>query len=526
MEVPPISDPPAPVDQSPNQGTPSDDPTTPDPPSTPSDPDERGKDEITITGSVPKERHGNLETTIPIVETPVEIPTVIDGKSTTITSTSTMKDVVTTVPPTPIYVTPDVATLTDSNGIPTATVTSTPGPISTPTVITTTDNQGRPTVITTDVLATVSVSTLTDSNGVPTATQTFYPSMPTSQTRVIVIRMKRRDYVVGFFLPTILSVLLAIPIRMIDLNVQLYYPFHELTRADGAPASESMLLRMGGIFGLQTAWRALGQKKMLPFLSTLLVWCSAILIPLSTEAVALKLYSLNGKCSIHNFEGCMMALAVFTIPARATMALLAFMIVLLCFIMISLRKWQSGVAHNPWSIAGMAALTTNPQTRSAIAGLPTRIKDIKYSRMREYLENKNFRLGYFVNARGEVEYGVMIHSESTPLQAPNPGNEDVWEFDEMTKGKKGRRIRNRLPFLMLSVIGRLVFGLFLAGLLVLILYYRFTGGETGFNQFMSSSTFGVRFLFTCFGVIINFFWSSIFEGGYSYNDRSSEGGLI
>ncbi|CAI4214936.1 unnamed protein product [Parascedosporium putredinis] len=425
-----------PVEQDPNEGTPDPDPGN--------------------GGGGGGGGGGDLVVT---ASTPVEIPTVIDGESTTITSTSTMLNVVTTVPN---FVTADVTTLTDSNGVPTATFTSTPPPVSTPTVITTTNARGETTVISTSALVSASTSVLTDSNGVATATQTF----------------------------TRLSRLVA-----------------------RHPAAQSVLLRMGGIFGVQTAIRSLKQMKFLPFLSSLLLWCSTILIPLSTEAVALKLYAVRDTCNINRGRGCMVVLAVYTIPARATMALLAFMIVLLCFIIISLRRWTSGVAHNPWSIAGMAALSTNPHTRAAVAALPTRAKNLKYSRMLEHLEHKNFRLGYFSNARGEVEYGVMVHSESAPLKplSPNPG--ETWEFDESAKGRKGHRVRNKLPFIMLSVVGRVVFALVLTGVLILVVYYRwFTSGDAAFNVFMSKTNFGVRFLFTCFGVAINFCWSSLFEG--------------
>ncbi|SPN96491.1 uncharacterized protein DNG_00019 [Cephalotrichum gorgonifer] len=497
-----------PGERKPDPGTPE----TPTDPATPTDPGNWGGGGGVITATIPPSNHPTLKTTIEVVVTPIQIPTVIDGKSTTLTSTSTIGN----VNGGPTYVPADVQTHLDSNGVPTATVTNIPDPVSTPTIITTTDSQGRPTTISTDVIIEPSVTVLTDENGIPTATQTFYPSEPTGESIVIVFSLSPSDYFIGYFLPTILAVLLTIPIRMIDLNAQRYYPFHELARQHGASARESLLLRSGGIFGIRTTFRALAGGKLLLSLSSLLVLCSAVLIPLSSEAVSLKLYNVNGQCTNMNLQGCIMSLSVFSIPARATVALLAFMIVLICGVMLTLRGWVSGVMGNPWSIAGIAALSTDARLRGLISKLPRGTKTVGYRRMAEGLEGWRFRLGYFVNRGGGVEYGVLAEDDggiSRPI--PTREEDDISDFEDAQgrgSARHGRDSGRPLPFLMLSVAGRILFALFIAGILVLILYYNNTGGDTAFERFMSQQTFGVRFMFTSFGVIISFFWSSLFDG--------------
>ncbi|MBE3049142.1 DUF3433 domain-containing protein, partial [Candidatus Bathyarchaeota archaeon] len=320
---------------------PADERKAPDtPPDTPAEPADPPGDEVTVT--LP-------QATLP----PSSYPT-LDG---TISIVSTLS---------PTFVTADISTLTNSDGNPTATITNTPTPFSTEAVITTTDAQGRPITITTDILATPTTKILTDSNGTPTATQTLYPA-PTASSRVLVFTLKKRDYFAGYFLPTILSSLLAIPVRTIELAAQRYYPFHELTRPHGSPASSSLLLRTGGIFGIRTTFRALRGGKLILSLSSLLVLCSAILIPLSSEAVSLKLYNADGACTLSDPHGCVMALSVFAIPARATLALLAFMVVLICGILLSLRRWVSGVAGDPWSAAAVAALCGSEGVRGVIS---------------------------------------------------------------------------------------------------------------------------------------------------------------
>ncbi|KAK3383353.1 hypothetical protein B0T24DRAFT_565994 [Lasiosphaeria ovina] len=57
---------------------------------------------------------------------------------------------------------------------------------------------------------------------------------------------------------------------------------------------------------------------------------------------------------------------------------------------------------------------------------------------------------------------------------------------------------------------RLLFLLFVSGLMVLILYYESTSLDTAFEAFMDSQKFGVRLLFTAFGVLISTVWEYYF----------------
>lgn len=495
------TDPPTEADPgTPDPGTP--DPETPDPGTpelpdnpTPGVPDPDDGETITIYPTVDPGSHVTLDKTITAVVTPIDIPTVIDGKSTTLTSRSTHH--LTAPAPDPTFITAHITTLTDADGNPTATTPKTPKPFSTPTEITTTDANGNPTTITTDVLVTPSTTILTDSNGIPTATQTLYPTQPTPTPHVLVFSLKKGDYFAGYFLPTILSVLLTIPIRALDLTAQQYHPVHQLTHARGAP---SLLVRTGGFPGLVTTFRSLSAGDFLLPLSSLLVLCSAVLIPLSSEAVSLKLYNVNGACTTKDLKGCVMALSVFGTPARATVALLAFMTVLAVGILVVLKGWVSGVAANPWSAAGVASLCGDERVRALITGLP-RTGTVSHEQMAEGLEGRRFRLGYYWK-EARVDYGIRMEDEvGAPVLIPQ---QDVSE--------DGGRITNRVPFLMLSTTGRALFAAFIVGLLVLILYYNNTGGDTAFERFMSQQTFGVRFLFTSVGVIISFFWASLFDG--------------
>lgn len=432
---------------------------------------------------------------------------------------------------------PAVVTLTDADGMPTATVTR--PPFSTPTLVTLFGADGAPTTtITTSALATPIVTTLRNSAGVPTATVTEYPVVvrpsgrpepepgtgtqppPESQIVVEIYSLSRLEYFIGFFLPPILSVMLTIPVRMIDLAAKQYQPWHALAYGagrGGAAASESLCLRTGGIHGISSSMRSLAEGSQAPlvFLTTLLTICSVAIVTLSPEAIALK---LHGSCSATDFRGCAMTLGVFLAPARAVVVLLAFMTLLIVLIsLVLLRRWRSGVAANPWTIAGVAALATNPDVRALFASLPTgRRGRVKHSELVKALAGHMFVLGHFVNDHGVSEYGVMIREEDDSQESDGSGPGIVGVRRQQTDAAEETRHKteHHLPFLMLSYKGRAAFLVLLTGLMVVILYYNNTWDDTPFEQFMDTSSFGVRALFTLVGICITFFWSSFFTSEF------------
>lgn len=424
----------------------------------------------------------------------------------------------------PTWVRPAVITMTDSNGVATATVTSTPRPVSTLSVMTVTNSLGAPiATITTTVLAAPRTVTLTDERGVATATHTEYPVLPTEPpTRSKILKtyeVSKAAYFVGFFLPPIVSGLLTIPIRMIDLSAKQSQPWHELTRANGAPAESSLCLRTGGMYGMVSSVRSLAGGQALVFLTTLLTLCSIALVPLSAEAVALK---LHGNCTATDFRGCAMTLGVFLGPARATIALLACMVVLVVLILIALLRWRSGLAANPWTIAGVASLSMNKEVRALFSSLPRGLRGrIEHKRLIKAFEGKNFKLGYFADQHGVPEYGVVVHHTAEPTSPKSPRSPSRLALyltrslgSERSTKLEENGTKHHLPFLMLSYTWRSVFLLFLTSLLVFILYYSNTNGDTEFEKFMATQNLGVRALFTLIGIGITFYWSSFFTSEF------------
>jgi fluoride exporter len=321
------------------------------------------------------------------------------------------------------------------------------------------------------------------------------------------------DYFVGRFLPVIIAVLLAIPLRVIDLNAKLYQPFYALAREGGALGANSMTLHYNGFRGFVTPFATMFQGHPVPFITTMLVWGSALMAPLATEALGLK---LHGHCHIAAIGGCAVAIGVSPAPTHALVALIALCATLLLALLFFLRNWETGLHANPWSIAGIASLAVNPDVR-------VHTHDEK-STKRAFAE-KRFGFGFFEAQSGRDEYGIVLYDDSgrslqsgiNNLQTPDPHSDGEYDpvYDVPPGGIPTKR--HVVPFIALSYTWRLLFAFFLSGLLVVILYYHITLTQrTSFKSFLDSQTFGVRFFFAALGVIVTFCWMAFFVSKSSW----------
>ncbi|KAL2255809.1 hypothetical protein VTK26DRAFT_2681 [Humicola hyalothermophila] len=311
---------------------------------------------------------GRTRTTQTIVTT----PTGIEPISLTFVSTSdgTLSTFTSTIPPT--------TRLTTISGA-VKTVTSTPPPKTS--------------------FSTRARSTRTyTSTTTPTATSGSNSPGPTTivgSTRVF--KWTEADIFLGTFLPPLLGVALVIPLRVIDLYAKLYQPFLALARPGGGSGAETLLLQYTGLMALVTPVVTLLQGHPVPFLTTLMVCCASFMAPLATEAIGLK---LHGTCYLSTASPtCGPALGVSPAPAHALVGLLGAVIVLLGLVLFFLSRWVTGVCADPWSIAGMASLAGNPQIR---------IRQNTERAMRRTVAHRRYGLGYFRNAAGRLDYGLIL----------------------------------------------------------------------------------------------------------------------
>jgi len=453
---------------------------------------------------------GGTPTVVTLAPPPTTFVTTIDGTpvtrvttppvtsfTTTVGGTLTTEIVVTT----PTGTEPITLTFVSTSGGTLSTFTRTQSPT---TIVATIS--GKLTTFTSTPRPSTSLSTKSGSTRTLNATPTSVSTLPTVVASTKVFGWGPKDLFVGTFLPPLFGIGLVILIRVIDLNAKLYQPFQSLAKDGGASGAESLAMQYAGIMAFITPVTTMLQGHPVPFITTIMVGCASFIVPLATEAIGLK---LHGTCYSNTAsKKCGPSLGISPTPANALIGLIAVIVILLLLVLFFSARWPTGVNANPWSIAGIASLAGNPQTRIQQGG-PAAIK--------RAVSEKQYAMGYYQNSFGQEEYGIVLADESgRGLQDSGDSGEAFngsEAFDGATSGRVGST--KLLPFMPLRFPWRIAFILFQLGVFIFIIYYYIyynnkvnDGGKLW--AFMTSNAFGVRFIFAVIGVIIAFGWQSFF----------------
>lgn len=463
---------------------------------------------------------GGVTTAMVLTTTPGRVVTT--AVATTISGTPTLLQTVMTITPTPSV--PDrvitASMVKTINGTPTtiATVMTIPMTVITADVETTIN--GKPTTIKTVMTTPVRVittSVTTTINGTPTTVPTTITLAPAPTNRPsgdgrsdesgvrVLPGFTSAQYFAATYLPTILAACLAVPFGIISSDVRRMQPFHALaTRHGGAPGLDSLTLDFGGIQSVVAPFVQAWRGEPVPLIASLGAWLSALLAPLAAEAIGFK---IHGSCIHLNIAGCGVTPGVSPAPTNALVALLAAMLVLLITTAFLLRRWETGVHADPWTLVAAASMSHSEALRECFQGdeLPSA------SGLRERIQEGRFQLALFDAAAGAdgernegtepcYEYGVV------PVTLPAIITENA-----VRPRKKPSRKRH-VPFIALTYTSRIIFLAVLIGLIALLGYYFQLREATPFELFMDSQGFGVKFLFALLGTVIALFWHAFFEG--------------
>jgi hypothetical protein len=431
-----------------------------------------------------------------------------------------------------------VGVITDSRGMPVATTTRVLERSST--VIILRNEKGQPTATGTFALPLPRPTygtndltiTLTNSLGVPTATVTGRPVAPKSDNNFFYAPDSDKLYIVSnsvywlvLYMPVVLALFCAIFSEMISNNLRELLPFNAMTRPDGATAEESLLMPKGVISGAVNSFQLLFRfKQPVSLLSDLLVVCSAIVTTLSTEAIGLR---LGGNCLPDNANGCYVGLAVFLPPTRAVQALLIASLLCLLVTAFILWRWDSGVAAPPGSLMATGSLMQNSRVLELFRGIRPEggvSKNISDRSVVGSLQGQRFKLQhYHTPSQRILLYGMVAKG---PRATSTEGlltdeKTKTWVHKTLTKASTFTKMtkrpswattpgildwstyRRRTTDKVLDVCGLV----YLAGLIILIIYYNVTvNPDTSFERFINDQDSGVRVLFTAFGILLSFFW--------------------
>jgi len=329
------------------------------------------------------------------------------------------------------------------------------------------------------------------------------------------------EYFIGTFLPTLLASLFANPWRLIDHDTKTLEPFAHLSRPGGGTAARTILLHYEGISGLvRVITQSPSPDHVVVTLSTLLMYSAALLSPLAAVSVRM---GLEGDCLQDYRLSCTGTLRASDKVIRGTQALLClvgcFTFAYCLLLGATWRKRAFGVTSDPRSILGIAKLSLNPFLTAALHGIPLQRSDGSFcGKEAAYaLRSTSFQFGYVSFPPADQEYAILVSDENAgrlerleeSVKLEDRNTTDVPSHDISPSPATLRR-RLLKSTLMVKIA---VFALLLAALISMILWYLFyPDTDTDFERFMNSEKFGVRFLFTLFGVLIGFGWGAVLSG--------------
>ena len=400
------------------------------------------------------------------------------------------------------WVVPIEKTLYDADGHPTATSTI---PITKiPAVHTLYDSNGDPTKTTTDYMV------------MPSMTKSGLPGAPTStvdtsdRANENASHFSDAKYFAVLMLPTLLAIIVAIPIRILDRTVKRYQPFHAMVSGGGAPASECLCLETTGPWSFLNGLRAAIHGQVLLGLTSTLVLASAVLIPLSGEITHVAVDAPRCANATGNSDGvaaeeCPMTLTVFPRTAGAVVGVLALMSVLVGAAVLVLRHWRTGV-HRPWSLYYIANLATDADIQRLLRRFRERSnRAVSGENTTRAFRGMSFVLDYWRD-NDVRKYGIQI---ATEIEGRKEGK--IFGITRYGARRKTTAKANEkaVPFYLLTFTGRMALLSSLCVVLAFVLIYHITGqGRIG-NIVMRESI-GVRILFAILGVLVALTWDSFF----------------
>ena len=323
-----------------------------------------------------------------------------------------------------------------------------------------------------------------------------------------------KEYVLGAFVPVIVAVLFTIPWQILNAAVKEIEPFYQLQRDDGVTAADSLALEYRSSINVIATITAIRKGHFLVWWSGLISIVAVVLAPLATETVFI---GFQGRCTPETGrKGCYPELNVYPAAARVMQGILSFMALLTLALAWSLHRGKTGLRANAQSIAGLAALFQNQQVVEDFRRLNPHYTTSKM--VSSALRDNRYRIAAFFDEDGSSAYGLVKCNHDSALMDPNYrtavrkgkkyASVNVTATEDQERPKKHRTFSSYFTHKAAIV----VFAAFIAGLEALVIYYNQTGGDTGFERWMDSQSFGVAFLFTALGVLIKLFWTHLDDG--------------
>jgi hypothetical protein len=332
-----------------------------------------------------------------------------------------------------------------------------------------------------------------------TVAPTVAPAAPNPAAQnTVVVGISKSTYLTATFLPTLLAILVAILLRTVYTSARLLQPFIALSSASpvtGASAESSVLLRYHG-------WRSvlvtsIRFRQPVVLLGYLAFGCAVVMVPLAAEGV--RVFTPDDCLGV-----CPGSLGLEEGVGRTLEGVMGVIVVLLVGLGVVLWFRKTGVGQGPWSIAGLAALSTDTEMRGLLKRLDRGVdRKLEEWEMKRVLERRGYMLGVGEEGRYGVGVAVPVGRSEVLLRK---------QRKEPKIGTKGGKMMTSAPFWLLRWQGVALMVSILVAVVVLLLYYENSWGDNGFGRFMASQGFGARFLFAGIGVGLGLVMNVFYRG--------------
>lgn len=335
---------------------------------------------------------------------------------------------------------------------------------------------------------------------------TIYPQITLSQ------------YTLVAFVPLLLAVVYTIPFRILDRTICEMEPFYQLHQPGGALAEHSLCLDYMTSNGFITPFKAGMRRHGYMFWSSLMSLAVVGLAPLSSEALFVSLSGAPGyvRGGYHGAFAGLCELGRLPCPGASDRGTSFF------------RRNIDRVHDLGWSEKRFGCLRRTVElfhSSPLLRGFREVDSMTTNSELKKILAGQRYRIGEFVTAEYRACYGLLpAESESGFIINAHASRKGPYRLVEGAESREkigssitsseNRKQKSQRWEMIKEKLLHLGILILVTGLLTLICYYHWSEGDIhhGFEHFMDSGDFGVRFMMTALGVALQMFWSNLDQG--------------
>ncbi|KAE9966034.1 hypothetical protein BLS_007239 [Venturia inaequalis] len=297
---------------------------------------------------------------------------------------------------------------------------------------------------------------------------------------------------IGGYFPVFLAVTFKLFWTSIYAKIKLIEPFMRMARPEGATASDTLHTYYLSSYLMPDAIFSMMKGHWLIFWSALVYLAVGLLAPLASEVLFLD---TNWNCPAPQYDELNRnnpcwppKLSVDPRMIRFLQGLLVFVAIMTINLMVMIIRTPTGLYSDPSSIGAIASLTHHPEVLDDFRRLGDEVllKDV-----RRQLGTRKYKLDDYQRGDGTWRYGFVPVSPASTIsydwnEGKGPDSKKLKRTKTFSEGSRQQAIWDAVSDWSFTL-------LLLATMGILIGYFK-DSGDTAFNRFFNSNSFGPRFV--------------------------------